>query len=144
MRAFKQTLTLVCLGLAAFASPLTSLAFQPGVLSAKASAAPERIAIGEQTLVSVRVSDGFQKPIALASIKINTGSGYFESSNQKTVVGFTDKDGLYQMVWHSNLQTKPGILLFEISATKNGYIGKYPVSATTAVAVGDTSNPVGK
>jgi hypothetical protein len=108
-----------------------------GVLAAQASVEPEHIAPGATTQVTVKVSDGMRQPIASASVKISAGTGYFESSNQNTAFGFTGKDGVFQTVWHGNLQTNPGPQLFEITAGKNGYIGKYPVTATATVKVGE-------
>ena len=123
--------------LAALACPALGLANPYGVLTARAVAKPEQIEPGEKTQLTVQVYDGFKKPISTANIKISIKTGYFEASNQNAVHGFTDKDGLFVAVWHSNLQTPNGINAFEITANKNGYIGKYPVTTTARVKVGE-------
>ena len=136
----KPLLCLV-LGLAGLAWALSAAAFQTGVLRAKASVSPERIAPQGKTQLSIQTSDGFQQPIPLASIKISADTGYFEASNQTTVFGYTDKDGVFQAVWHANLQTKPGTQRFEVTATKNGYLSKTPLTAAAKVVVEDLANP---
>ena len=123
--------------LAALAYPALGLANPYGVLTARAVVKPAQIEPGEKTQLTLQVYDGFNKPIPIATIKISIKTGYFEASNQNAVHGFTDKDGLFVAVWHSNLQTPNGINEFEITANKNGYIGKYPVTTTARVKVGE-------
>lgn len=117
---------------------LTSLswpAYPLGVLTAQASVKPERITPYGNAQITVVASDGFQKPIPMASIKIVTDTGYFEASNQNVVVGYTDQDGAFQAVWHGNLQTRPGPHRFDVTANKNAYVSKYPITATATVIV---------
>ena len=135
--ALCQPLIMLCVAILVW--PLPGVALPFGVIKAKASVEPEQIALGEKTQVTVKVSDGFDKPILAASIKISTATGYFETSNQNIALGSTDKEGVFQAVWHSNLRTELGPQVFEITATKNGYVGKYPVTETVTVRVGDQS-----
>jgi len=130
---------LILLSLLGSAWPGSITAYSFGVLRAKASIEPTRIEPGGKARISVMVSDGFQQPINSASIKISTASGYFETSNQNLVVGFTDQEGRFQAMWHSNRQTPVGLQTFQVAAVKNGYIGQYPVTATAQVTVGDPS-----
>lgn len=132
MPARLLSLILLCL-----AWPPAPGAYPFGVLSAKAVAEPAQIPPGGKAEVAVTVSDGFQRPIPLASIRISAASGYFEASNQGTALGHTDKDGVFRVVWHSNPQTGSGPQVFEVAASKNGYVGQYPVSARAVVDVGE-------
>ena len=132
-----RTLMALPIIMATLAYPAPSFANPYGVLTARAVAKPEQIEPGEKTQLTVQVYDGFNKPIPIANIKISIKTGYFEASNQNAVHGFTDKDGLFVAVWHSNLQTPSGMNEFEVTANKNGYIGKYPVTTTARVKVGE-------
>ena len=132
-----RKLTPLVFSLAALAWPWSIAAVPMGVLTAQASAKPARIEPGGKAVIRILANDGFQQPIASASIKISTDTGYFEASNQNVVLGFTDKYGVFQAAWHSNLQTPVGLQTFEITANKNGYIAKYPVTATAQVTVTD-------
>jgi hypothetical protein len=123
-----------CAGLA-----WSAAAYPFGVLTAQAEAEPAKIELGGQAEIRVAVNDGFGKPIAQASVKISTDSGWFEASNQNQVTGFTDRDGAFQAVWHSNRQTLVGHQSFAVAVIKNGYVGKYPITATAKLTVGDPS-----
>ncbi len=129
----RLALAFICLA----AWPLSIHSLPLGVLKAKASVDPERIPQGGKTEITVVTEDGFHKPISEASVKITIDSGYFEASGQTTVLGYTDKDGIFKAVWFSNLKTEDGIQTFNISASKNGYASQYPVTASANLIVGD-------
>ena len=137
----RKFLPILVLSLAGLAWPLSIAALQPGVLKAQASVKPERIMLEGKAQITIATVDGFQQPIPVASIKITTDTGYFEASNQNTVFGFTDKEGVFQAIWHANQRTKPGNQQFEVTAGKNGYVSKYPLTATAKVVVQDPSKP---
>lgn len=130
----------VCLCLALVGAgfwPLSAAAV--GVLSAKASVEPPRIAPGGQAEITLTAVDGFQRAIPQASVTLHTATGYFESSNQNTAVGYTDKDGVFKAIWHSNLRTEPGPQTFDASVSKNGHIGKYPITTSVKLLVEDAA-----
>lgn len=118
-------------------------AFQSGVLSAKAMVEPERMLPDGKARITVEAVDGFQKPIPMASIKVSTDTGYFEPSGNTMAFGFTDKEGRFQVVWHGNLRTVPGTHNFDITVSKSGYIGKYPVTARVKLDIEDPAKAGG-
>lgn len=136
-----RTFPAFIIGLVVLAWPLSSPALQTGVLTAKAIAAPKRILPEGKTKITVTALDGFQQPVAGVSVKIVIDTGYFEQTNRPAVFGFTDKLGQFQAVWHANLQTKPGSQEFAVTATKSGYVSKYPLTASAKVEVVDPSKP---
>jgi len=134
---------LFALGLAGLAWPLLATAYQFGVMNAKARAEPAQIEPGGNARISVVANDGLQKPVASATVTISAATGYFEASNENVVIGYTDQDGAFQTVWHSNLQTPSGAQTFQVTTVKNGYISKFPVTATTQVIVVGDPPPSG-
>ncbi|MFM8331199.1 MAG: hypothetical protein ACKN9T_05880 [Candidatus Methylumidiphilus sp.] len=86
MTAMPRRAVWLCLALAGAGFwPLSAAAV--GVLSAKASIDPPRIAPGGQAEITLTAVDGFQRAIPQASVTLHTATGYFESSNQNTAVG---------------------------------------------------------
>jgi len=136
----RKSLPFYALILAALVWPSVAAAVQPGVLTASATAKPERIRPQGSTQITVIALDGFKQPIPAASVKITADTGWFGETNRTTVFGFTGKDGVFQAVWHANQQTKPGTQPFEVTASKNGYVSKYPQTATAKVTVEDSSS----
>lgn len=108
-----------------------------GVLTAQAGINPAHIQPQGETQITVTAYDGFQKPIPQALVKITTEGGSFSASHQASVVGYTDENGHFLAIWHGNLQSQPGVQEFAITTTKNGYVGKFPLTTSAKVTLDD-------
>jgi hypothetical protein len=99
-----------------------------GVLVLTAKIVPERIASGEQAHLSIESRDGFARPLGAVRIRITADSGYFEPTHKPIIQGITDENGRYRTLWHSDPAVKPGPREFKVIASKNGYIGRSPLT----------------
>lgn len=112
-----------------------------GVLVARTAVEPPRIKPGDKATVGVETRDGFQRPLDGVSIKITADSGFFESSHERTVQGSTDPRGQFRAVWQSDRRAEPGAREFSIIASKSGYLGRYPLTASVIVETAPEKQP---
>jgi hypothetical protein len=99
-----------------------------GVLAVSAKVVPERISPGDKATLSIESRDGFQRPLSGVMVKITADTGYFESNHGKTVQGITNESGVFNALWQSDSRTAIGPQEFNVLASRNGYIGRYPIT----------------
>lgn len=130
----RDLLNLLLLGLGSL--PASGYGEGVGVLVVRTATEPRHIAPGEKAIVRIDARDGFQRPLSGVSLKISadTGnSGLFESNNKPAVQGSTDERGEFRAVWLSDRRVETGVRTFTIVASKGGYLGRYPLTASIVV-----------
>ena len=84
------------------------------------SANPWTIPTGGTTEIRVLVTNTENIPIEFANIRLGAGGGVFTSSGMVTVVGTTDRNGMFMTYWQAPSPAAPRYVL-SVTATKTGF-----------------------
>lgn len=108
-------------------------AYPVGILAVRVQVEPARIKPGDKIELFLEARDGFERPLGGVAVKITSEKGRFEPTGKPLVQGATDRLGQFKTVWQSDKDMPGGPQEFAILASRNGYIGRYPIMARVLI-----------